>query len=58
MSDQITATEQPSNPRDTSAPEVVDWPADPGEIPSPQLVDARLTLGTRPTERIPLWAAH
>jgi hypothetical protein len=28
------------------------------EIPSPQLVAARLTLDTLPTERIPLWAAH
>jgi hypothetical protein len=35
-----------------------DWPADPGEIPSPQLVAAWLTLDTLPTERIPLWAAH
>jgi len=35
-----------------------DWPAEPGEIPSPQLVAAWLTLDTLPTERIPLWAAH
>jgi hypothetical protein len=35
-----------------------DWPADPGEIPSPQLVAAWLTLDTLPTEQIPLWAAH
>ncbi len=35
-----------------------DWPADPGEIPSPQLVAAWLTLDTLPAERIPLWAAH
>jgi hypothetical protein len=35
-----------------------DWPTDPGEIPSPQLVAAWLTLDTLPTERIPLWAAH
>jgi hypothetical protein len=35
-----------------------DWPADPGEIPSPQLVAAWLTLDILPTERIPLWAAH
>ena len=35
-----------------------DWPADPSEIPSPQLVAAWLTLDTLPTERIPLWAAH
>ena len=34
------------------------WPADPDEIPSPQLVAAWLTLGTLPTERVPLWAAH
>ena len=35
-----------------------DWPADPDEIPSPQLVAAWLILDTLPTERIPLWAAH
>jgi hypothetical protein len=35
-----------------------DWPADPGEIPSPQLIAAWLTLDTLPTEQIPLWAAH
>ena len=35
-----------------------DWPADPGEIPSPQLVTAWLALDILPTERIPLWAAH
>jgi hypothetical protein len=35
-----------------------DWPADPSEIPSPQLVAAWLTLDAVPTERIPLWAAH
>jgi hypothetical protein len=35
-----------------------DWPADPGEIPSPQLVAAWLILDTLPTERIPPWAAH
>jgi hypothetical protein len=35
-----------------------DWPADPGEIPSPQLIAAWLILDTLPTERIPLWAAH
>ena len=35
-----------------------DWPADPAEVPSPQLVAAWLTLDTLPTERIPLWAAH
>jgi hypothetical protein len=35
-----------------------DWPADPGEIPSPQLVAAWLILDILPTERIPLWAAH
>ncbi len=35
-----------------------DWPADPDEIPSPRLVAAWLILGTLPTERVPLWAAH
>ena len=35
-----------------------DWPAAPDEVPSPRLVAAWLTLGTLPTERIPLWAAH
>jgi hypothetical protein len=35
-----------------------DWPADPGEIPSPELVAAWLILDTLPTERIPVWAAH
>jgi hypothetical protein len=35
-----------------------DWPADPAEIPSPQLIAAWLVLNILPTERIPLWAAH
>ncbi len=35
-----------------------DWPADPEEIPSPQLVAAWLILDTLPAERVPLWAAH
>ena len=36
-----------------------DWPSETdGEIPSPPLVAAWLSLGTLPTERVPLWAAH
>lgn len=36
-----------------------DWPAPgSGGLPTPELVAAWVTLGTVPSERIPLWAAH
>jgi hypothetical protein len=35
-----------------------DWSADPGGVPSPQLVAAWLILDALATEAVPLWAAH